>query len=135
MGKKENTKAKEKKAERKAMEKKMNAGVANVKLANSVEDPLSLLPKPFSVFNKNGLDLTLETLRAPNVDENTLVWAFDLVKTNMQPLYEEAFKGDPILQEEFGWNEKEKKNQVEGRFGLVSYCQKWRRNTSCIFTF
>merc|ERR1712217_532645 len=63
MGKKDNSKAKERKAERKAMEKKMNAGVANVKLANSVEDPLGNLPKPFSVFNKNGLDLTLETMR------------------------------------------------------------------------
>lgn len=37
MGKKVNTKAKAKKLERKQMEKKMNAGVANVKLANSQE--------------------------------------------------------------------------------------------------
>jgi len=112
MGKKDNTKAKEKKAERKAMEKKMNAGVANVKLANSIEDPLSLLPKPFSVFNKNGLDLTLETVLAPNLDEKTLVWAFDLVKTNMQPLYEEAYGSDPDMQAEFGWKEKEKKSEL-----------------------
>ena len=119
MGKKDNSKAKEKKAERKAMEKKMNAGVANVKLANSVEDPLGNLPKPFSVFNKNGLDLTLETVRAPEVDEKTLVWAFDLVKTNMQPLYEDAYGNDPDMEAEFGWKEKEKK--VEMRFSLVSF--------------
>merc|ERR1712096_80175 len=86
MGKKDNSKAKEKKAERKAMEKKMNAGVANVKIANAVEDPLAQLPKPFSVFNKNGLDLTLETVRAPDLDEKTLVWAYDMVSTNMKPL-------------------------------------------------
>merc|ERR1711893_519280 len=95
-----------KKDERKAMEKKMNAGVAIVKLANSVEDPLGNLPKPFSVFNKNGLDLTLETVRAPEVDEKTLVWAFDLVKTNMKPLYEEAYGNDPDMEAEFGWKEK-----------------------------
>ena len=67
MGKKDCGKAKEKKAERKAYERKMNVGVANVKLANEVEDPLGNLPKPFSVFNKNGLDLTLETVRAPEM--------------------------------------------------------------------
>ena len=73
MGKKENTKAKERKAERKAMEAKMNKGVANVKLANSVEDPMALLPKPFSVYNKNGLNLQLETVRAPELPDETKV--------------------------------------------------------------
>ena len=76
MGKKDNSKAKEKKAERRAMEARMNRGVANVKAANSVEDPLALLPKPFSVFNKNGLDLTLETVRAPELPEETKVAPF-----------------------------------------------------------
>ena len=73
MGKKENTKAKERKAERKAMEAKMNKGVANVKLANAVEDPMALLPKPFSVYNKNGLNLQLETVRAPELPDETKV--------------------------------------------------------------
>ena len=59
MGKKDNLKAKEKKAERKAMEATINRGVVNVKAANDVEDPLALLPKLFSVFNKNGLHLKL----------------------------------------------------------------------------
>merc|ERR1712096_104775 len=106
MGKKDNSKAKEKKAERKAMEKKMNAGVANVKIANAVEDPLAQLPKPFSVFNKNGLDLTLETVRAPDLDEKTLVWAYEMVSTNMKPLYDAAYKGDPDMDAEFGWEKK-----------------------------
>jgi len=108
MGKKDNSKAKEKKAERKAMEMKMNVGIANVKLANEVEDPLGNLPKPFSVFNKNGLDLTLETVRAPDMDEKTLSWAFETVKTNMKPLYDDAYKNDPDMDLEFGWKEKEK---------------------------
>ena len=86
MGKKDNSKAKEKKAERKAMEAKMNRGVANVKAANAVEDPLALLPKPFSMFNKNGLDLKLETVRAPEVPEETKV-APDLFSTCSNSLF------------------------------------------------
>jgi len=112
MGKKDNSKAKEKKAERKAYERKMNIGVANVKLANEVEDPLGNLPKPFSVFNKNGLDLTLETVRAPDIEEKTLAWAFDTVKNTMKPLYDDAYKNDPDMEEEFGWKENEKKTEM-----------------------
>jgi len=112
MGKKGNSKAKDKKQERKANEKKMNAGVANCKLANAVEDPLSLLPKPFSLYQKNGLDLTLETVRAPQLDEATLVWAFNLVSTNMKPLYLAAYSEDADMDREFGWKEKEKKEEL-----------------------
>jgi len=119
MGKKDNSKAKEKKAERKAYERKMNVGVANVKLANEVEDPLGNLPKPFSVYNKNGLDLTLETVRAPDLEEKDLAWAFDLVKTTMKPMYDDAYKNDPEMDEEFGWKEKEK--QTEMREDLAWY--------------
>lgn len=116
MGKKDNTKAKEKKAEKKAAEKKAyekkNEGVANVKLANSVEDPLANLPKPFSVYNKNGLNITLETVRAPDMEEKDLVWAFDTAKTNMKPLYDEACKDNPVMDLEFGWKEQEKATQM-----------------------
>merc|ERR1712203_209268 len=83
MGKKDNSKAKEKKAERKAMEARMNRGVVNVKAANAVEDPLALLPKPFSVFNKNGLDLKLETVRAPEVPEEGKAVAFSHFRYDM----------------------------------------------------
>lgn len=112
MGKKE--KRQEKKAEKKAMKKKLNGSVVNVKLANSVDDPLSNLPKPFSVFNKNGLDLTLETVRAPEISEKTFEWAFDLVKTNMKPLYDDAYAKDPNMQTLFGWNEGEKRAKMRG---------------------
>merc|ERR1712183_127838 len=99
-------------AERKAMEARMNRGVVNVKAANAVEDPLALLPKPFSVFNKNGLNLNLETVRAPEVPEETKVWAFDLVKTNMKPLYDAAYGEDPDMEAEFGWKEKDKREEM-----------------------
>jgi len=108
---KDNSKAKEKKAERKAMEAKMNRGVANVKAANAVEDPLALLPKPFSMFNKNGLDLKLETVRAPEVPEETKVWAFDLVKTTMKPLYDAAYGDDPDMEAELGGRKRRKRRK------------------------
>jgi len=107
MGKKDNVKSQEKKAERKAMAAKRNTRVANVKLANSAEDPLAVLPKPFSVYNKNGLDLKLETTRAPEVDEKTLVWAFNMVESSMKPLYDASHSDDPD-----GWNGKEKKIEM-----------------------
>merc|ERR1712222_266020 len=85
---------------------------ANEKAANVVEDPLALLPKPFSVFNKNGLDLTLETVRAPELPEETKAWAFDLVKTTMKPLYDAAYGDDPDMEAEFGWKEKDKREEL-----------------------
>jgi len=62
MGKQGNSKAKEKKMERKLMEMKMNAGWAGVNKANAQENPLAVLPS-FSKFKKDGLNLTLETKR------------------------------------------------------------------------
>ena len=70
MARKDNTKAKEKKKERKLLEQRMNAGWANVKEANSQENPLSALPS-FQTFNKNDLKLNLETTGASNLDKDT----------------------------------------------------------------
>lgn len=104
-----NSKAAKKKAERKAMEKKMNEGYANVKLANSQEDPLSQLPS-FNAYTKNGLNLKLETVRAPELDEKTIEWAFKLLETNMKPLYEKCYQGkDPDL----CWNEERKRDELK----------------------
>jgi len=110
MGKKDNTKAKEKKAERKAMEKKMNAGVENVKLANSQEDPLSLLPS-FTNYNKNGLNLKMETTRGPEVDEKTKEWAYNLLEANMKPVYVATYGEEPEFPE-MKWNGKEKREEL-----------------------
>ena len=126
MGKKDNSKAKKKRLELKAkmyeikvLEQKtfytkMATGIANVKLANMVEDPLNELPRPFSIYNKNGLDLQFETVRASNLDEKTLDWAFETVKTSMKPLYDEACKNDPDpnYEAEYGWREDGKRNEM-----------------------
>jgi len=99
----------QKKAEKKAMDRKIEIGYANVKLANSQEDPLSQLPS-LNVYNKNGLDLKLETTRAPELDDKTLEWAFKLLETNMKPLYEKCYQGkDPDL----NWNEERKREELK----------------------
>lgn len=100
------SKGKQKKAERKAMEKKINAGMAIVKLANAQEDPLSQLPS-FTNFTKNGLTLKLETVRAPDLEEATKEWAFRLLEANMKPLYDKCYET-----KEEGWNEKMKREEL-----------------------
>jgi len=115
MGKKSNTKSQEKKAEKKAEKERKNAAIANVKLANSVRDPLGVLPQPFSVYNKNGLDLTLQTLRAPDMEEETLSWAFDTVKTNMAPLYQEVYQSC----QELDWEDKREEMREDLAWYLI----------------
>lgn len=102
-------KARQKKEERKAMEKKMNAGFANVKLANDQDDPLSQLPS-FTSYNKNGLNITMETVRGPELDDKTMEWAFRLLESSMKPLYETCYQGkDPDL----CWNEVRKRDELK----------------------
>ena len=86
MGKKPNLKAKERKAERKAMEMKMNSGVFAVKKANAQADPLEPLPS-FKKFERNGVDLVLETKRAGSLDTSAKDWIFDLTERNMKEMY------------------------------------------------
>ena len=40
------------------------------------------------------------------------MWAFDLVKTTMKPLYDAAYGDDPDMEAEFGWKEKEKREEM-----------------------
>jgi len=68
--------------------------------ANSVEDILIDFV-PFKKFDRNGLDLILEFQKEIK-DPNLFEWTFDLLKANMQTLYDETnFTG--------GWNDKKEK--------------------------
>ena len=71
---------------RKALELKMNAGAAAVKRANEQTDPLEQLPS-FRRFQKNGVDLKLETRRVTELDEDTKTWVVDLMERNMKEMY------------------------------------------------
>jgi len=102
MGKKPNVKAKERKAERKAMEMKMNSGVFSIKKANAQPDPLEPLPS-FKKFERNGVDLVLEAKRAGSLDTSTKDWIFDLMERNMKEMYSKS---------EWGWNEDNKRKEL-----------------------
>jgi len=102
MGKKPNPKAKERKAERKAMEMKNSPGVFAVKKANAQPDPLEPLPS-FKKFERNGLDLVLEAKRAGSLDTGTKDWIFDLTERNMKEMYTKS---------EMGWNAEAKRKEL-----------------------
>eukprot|EP00092_Neocalanus_flemingeri_P023779 GFUD01025799.1.p1 GENE.GFUD01025799.1~~GFUD01025799.1.p1 ORF type:complete len:234 (+),score=85.57 GFUD01025799.1:49-750(+) len=102
MARKDNSKAKEKKMERKLMEMKMNAGWSAVKKANDQENPLAALPS-FSAFKKADLNLSMETKRVTDLDEKTKDWLFQLLETNMKDYYYQA---------EWGWNSDNKKAEL-----------------------
>ena len=146
MGKKNNVKAREKRAERKAMEnhikemesldriameKKMKTGMANVNLANSIDDPLGILPKAFSVYNKNGLDLIFETLRASELDEKLFLWAFKTMEASMKPFYTEAHNNnhnsniseDTCCSSRNGWRENVKKDEMKEEFSYYLFAK------------
>merc|ERR1711994_579706 len=98
-----NTKAKEKKRERKLMEMKMNFGWSKVKAAEMQEDPLAALPS-FTVFNKNGVNLTLETKKHAMLSSSDKEWLFKLLERNMRSMYQQS---------NWGWNSDNKKTEVE----------------------
>ena len=88
MGRKNKTsKAAEKKKERLALQKKMDQRVKFVKEANDCKDPLGQLPS-FKKYNKNGLDIHLETLRVGQIEKEEQEWLIDLITRNMKDLYE-----------------------------------------------
>ena len=85
-----------KKAMRLEAEKKMKERTALVEAANKVADPLAAHPS-FKRFNKNGLDLNMETTRVTSLDDFTKEWLMDLLRVNMKDEYEKS---------KLGWNEK-----------------------------
>ena len=58
---------------------------------------------PLFRFNKNGLDLKMETTRVTDLDEHSKTWLFDLLRANMKEMYEKS---------EWGWNEKNKAEEM-----------------------
>lgn len=109
MGRKSGAKSKEKKEKkqkRKEESARLTASLQKVADANAVEDPLA----PFVAFKKydrSGLCVTLETKRVEDCDRDTVDWAFNLTKQNMQTLYEQS---------DWGWNDRDKREEMtDGR--------------------
>ncbi|KAK3598657.1 hypothetical protein CHS0354_020414 [Potamilus streckersoni] len=80
----------------------MAASQGKVEAANKLEDPMAML-EPFKKFERNGLSLTIECKRVTDLDMDTIEWAFDLTKKNMQALYESC---------DFGWKDRDKKEEM-----------------------
>ncbi|XP_005090676.1 N-alpha-acetyltransferase 40 [Aplysia californica] len=102
MGRKSTSKSKEKKLKKKEESAKVSAQWAKVEAANKMEDPLAAFPV-FQKYERNGLSVTLETKRVGDLDEDTVNWAYELTKTNMQTLYEQS---------EWGWKSREKMEEM-----------------------
>lgn len=101
MGRK-SLKAKEKKMKRKEENARIAAKQSLVDAANEMEDPMVNL-LPFKKFERNGLSVNIQCLRACDVDKELMDWAFELTKKNMQTLYEAS---------DWGWNDKQKKDEM-----------------------
>jgi len=101
MGRK-SAKGKEKKMKKKEETIKLAAKIALVDAANAQEDPMSTL-QPFKKFDRNGLNVAISCHRVGQLDQETVDWAFELTKANMQTLYEMS---------EWGWSDKEKRMEM-----------------------
>ncbi|XP_066575137.1 N-alpha-acetyltransferase 40 isoform X2 [Amia ocellicauda] len=95
-------KAKEKKQRRLEERAAMDAVCAKVESANKLEDPLAAFPV-FKKYDRNGLNLAIECQRVAALSPDTLEWAYDLTRNNMQALYEQS---------EWGWKEREKREEL-----------------------
>lgn len=103
MGRKNYSKAKDKKMKRKQESAKKEESFERIKAANNLEDPLS----PFAIFKKyerNGLSISLETKKVTEMDKQTFDWAFALTQTDMQTHYEKS---------EWGWKTQEMKEEMK----------------------
>ncbi|XP_011681636.2 N-alpha-acetyltransferase 40 [Strongylocentrotus purpuratus] len=101
MGRK-STKGKEKKMKRKEEQAKIAAAKIIVDAANKIDDPMQNLTA-FKKFERNDLSLTVECKKVTELEKDVTDWIFNLVKTNMQSLYESS---------DWGWKGREKKEEL-----------------------
>ncbi|XP_076442899.1 N-alpha-acetyltransferase 40-like [Babylonia areolata] len=101
MGRK-SAKSKEKKMKRKEETAKMAVALKKVDAANAVEDPIAPFPV-FRKYDRNGINVTLETKRVDDLDEDTVNWIFQLTSSNMKTLYEQS---------DWGWSDREKREEL-----------------------
>nr|XP_039251860.1 N-alpha-acetyltransferase 40-like isoform X3 [Styela clava] len=71
--------------------------------ANKIDDPLAPLVS-FQKYNKNGLNLTISCHKRESMEEDILLWALNLTKSNMESLYEESG---------WGWKDRDKLQEMK----------------------
>ncbi|XP_063231523.1 N-alpha-acetyltransferase 40 isoform X2 [Bacillus rossius redtenbacheri] len=99
--------ARPKRTKLKRLKKKLNdsgltAAQKLVAKANQMADPMAAFVD-LRKYESDGLVFHLECKKASLLPQATLDWAFELLKRNMQNLYEQC---------EWGWNEKAKRDEM-----------------------
>ena len=106
MPKTKKEKKKEEKEQRKAMLlqqlKEEKERKALVEKANQVDDVLATL-KPFVKYEKNGVKVSLKFFKRSQLTDDLAVWAFALLKENMEAIYEEGG---------WGWKDSQKRKEL-----------------------
>jgi ribosomal protein S18 acetylase RimI-like enzyme len=112
MHKKRDPKREQKKL-KKEQERKLREEIeAKINAAYELKDQMA----PFNAFRKydrNGLDVTIESFTLDTLPKDIFNWAFQLVKKNMREMYEKAW----------GWSDNNKKNEMRdsGALYLVAF--------------
>ncbi|XP_054710819.1 N-alpha-acetyltransferase 40-like [Uloborus diversus] len=86
-----------------------------IKTANESKDLLSHI-QPWTIFKDHGLDLKIECARSKEIESSTFNEIFNLLKNNMQVLYEKS---------DWGWDETQKMEELQdenARFLLAKDC-------------
>lgn len=80
----------------------LKKSIRAAKIANSLTDPTESFSS-FMKFNKNGLNVSMNFVKAPSMSSLVKEEIFSLIKENMM----ETYKKCP-----WGWNEKEKRSEL-----------------------
>ncbi|XP_074662862.1 uncharacterized protein LOC141915278 [Tubulanus polymorphus] len=101
-GCRKSTKGKERKLKRKEENAKLQASLKIVDDANQIDDPMKFF-LPFKKYERNELQVSIESKKVCDLSKDDVQWAFKLLKDNMQSLYEDS---------EWGWKDKEKYEEM-----------------------
>nr|CAG4641399.1 EOG090X0MNC [Eulimnadia texana] len=96
------SKGKAKRLERKQEQQKIAALQKLIRDANEQENPLASFPV-FQKFSKGDLTVNITCSRVTNLSKELIDWSFDLLKKNMQVLYEQS---------SWGWSDTKKKREM-----------------------
>eukprot|EP01125_Pyxidicula_operculata_P014684 TRINITY_DN4918_c0_g1_i2.p1 TRINITY_DN4918_c0_g1~~TRINITY_DN4918_c0_g1_i2.p1 ORF type:complete len:250 (+),score=29.12 TRINITY_DN4918_c0_g1_i2:100-849(+) len=116
-----NTRNKKKEDKKLALEKHKAAKVI-VDAAYAVPNHLDNF-KPFSKYTMSGLDLVIEYYTIDNLPKDVFNWAFELTKTNMEEIYNQAW----------GWKDGVKKSELRDSKALYLVAKERESNKLAAF--
>ncbi|GAB6021773.1 N-alpha-acetyltransferase 40 [Chamberlinius hualienensis] len=96
------SKGKERRRMRKERQAQIGAARALVEKACKMDDPMHNL-KAFQLFNRNGLNLTINCNQVSKLSVDDIEWAFNLTKNNMKQVYDNS---------ELKWKDRQKREEM-----------------------